>query len=277
MRFNYQRQQWKQNPLSPSLFTDAIKFIISINFLIFILQYLSGMEDELFTIFGIVPSKTFGELMLWQPFTYLFFHGGIWHVLINMFVLWMFGSELEKFWGKKEFLRFFFITGIGSGLITILFSLSSTNPVVGASGAIYGVLLAYGLLFPNRLVYLYFLIPIKVKYLVILIGAIAFFSSLNPGNSNISHLTHLSGMVIGFIYLRSSINWNTINHFVIHRKDEIKRHYEDKKNEKREALKLQVDAILDKINDVGYDNLSESEREFLFNASKNLSEDEAKN
>ncbi len=277
MRFNYQRQQWKQNPLSPSLFTDAIKFIISINFLIFILQYLSGMEDELFTIFGIVPSKTFGELMLWQPFTYLFFHGGIWHVLINMFVLWMFGSELEKFWGKKEFLRFFFITGIGSGLITILFSLSSTNPVVGASGAIYGVLLAYGLLFPNRLVYLYFLIPIKVKYLVMLIGAIAFFSSLNPGNSNISHLTHLSGMVIGFIYLRSSINWNTINHFVIHRKDEIKRHYEDKKNEKREALKLQVDAILDKINDVGYDNLSESEREFLFKASKNLSEDEAKN
>ena len=277
MRFNYQRQQWKQNPLSPSLFTDAIKFIISINFLIFILQYLSGMEGELFTIFGIVPSKTFGELMLWQPFTYLFFHGGIWHVLINMFVLWMFGSELEKFWGKKEFLRFFFITGIGSGLITILFSLSSTNPVVGASGAIYGVLLAYGLLFPNRLVYLYFLIPIKVKYLVMLIGAIAFFSSLNPGNSNISHLTHLSGMVIGFIYLRSSINWNTINHFVIHRKDEIKRHYEDKKNEKREALKLQVDAILDKINDVGYDNLSESEREFLFKASKNLSEDEAKN
>ncbi|PCJ11084.1 MAG: rhomboid family intramembrane serine protease [Candidatus Neomarinimicrobiota bacterium] len=277
MRFNYQRQQWKQNPLSPSLFTDAIKFIISINFLIFILQYLSGMEDELFTIFGIVPSKTFGELMLWQPFTYLFFHGGIWHVLINMFVLWMFGSELEKFWGKKEFLRFFFITGIGSGLITILFSLSSTNPVVGASGAIYGVLLAYGLLFPNRLVYLYFLIPIKVKYLVMLIGAIAFFSSLNPGNSNISHLTHLSGMVIGFIYLRSSINWNTINHFVIHRKDEIKRHYEEKKNEQREALKLQVDAILDKINDVGYDNLSESEREFLFKASKNLSEDEAKN
>ena len=277
MRFNYQRQQWKQNPLSPSLFTDAIKFIISINFLIFILQYLSGMEDELFTIFGIVPSKTFGELMLWQPITYLFFHGGIWHVLINMFVLWMFGSELEKFWGKKEFLRFFFITGIGSGLITILFSLSSTNPVVGASGAIYGVLLAYGLLFPNRLVYLYFLIPIKVKYLVILIGAIAFFSSLNPGNSNISHLTHLSGMVIGFIYLRSSINWNTINHFVIHRKDEIKRHYEEKKNEQREALKLQVDAILDKINDVGYDNLSESEREFLFKASKNLSEDEAKN
>ncbi len=219
--------------------------------------------------------------MLWQPFTYLFFHGGIWHVLINMFVLWMFGSELEKYWGKREFLRFFFVIGVGSGLVTVLFSLSSSTPVVGASGAIYGVLLAYGLMFPNRLVYLYFLIPIKVKYLVILIGTIAFFSSLNPGDSNISHLTHLSGMIIGFVYLRSNLssnlNWNTINHFVIHRKNEIKRHYKDKKNEKREALKLKVDAVLDKINEKGYDSLSKSEREFLFTASKKLSQEEDKN
>lgn len=215
--------------------------------------------------------------MLWQPFTYLFFHGGIWHVLINMFVLWMFGSELEKYWGKREFLRFFFVTGVGSGLVTVLFSLSSSTPVVGASGAIYGVLLAYGLMFPNRLVYLYFLIPIKVKYLVILIGTIAFFSSLNPGYSNISHLTHLSGMIIGFVYFRSNLNWNTINHFVIHRKNEIKRHYKDKKNEKREALKLKVDAVLDKINEKGYDSLSKSEREFLFTASKKLSQEEDKN
>ena len=281
MRFSYQNHRWDQSSLRPSLFTDAIKLIISINFLIFILQYFSGIEDKLFTIFGIVPSKTFGEFMLWQPFTYLFFHGGIWHVLINMFVLWMFGSELEKYWGKSEFLRFFFVTGVGSGLVTVLFGLSSSTPVVGASGAIYGVLLAYGLMFPNRLVYLYFLIPIKVKYLVILIGTIAFFSSLNPGYSNISHLTHLSGMIIGFVYLRSNLssnlNWNTINHFVIHRKNEIKRHYKDKKNEKREALKLKVDAVLDKINEKGYDSLSKSEREFLFTASKKLSQEEDKN
>ena len=277
MRFSYQNHRWDQSSLRPSLFTDAIKLIISINFLLFILQYFSGIEDKLFPIFGIVPSKTFGELMLWQPFTYLFFHGGIWHVLINMFVLWMFGSELEKYWGKREFLRFFFVTGVGSGLVTVLFSLSSSTPVVGASGAIYGVLLAYGLMFPNRLVYLYFLIPIKVKYLVILIGTIAFFSSLNPGYSNISHLTHLSGMIIGFVYFRSNLNWNTINHFVIHRKNEIKRHYKDKKNEKREALKLKVDAVLDKINEKGYDSLSKSEREFLFTASKKLSQEEDKN
>lgn len=277
MRFSYQNHPRARSPLRPSLFTEAIKLIVSINFLIFILQSLSGMEDLLFSIFGIVPSKTFGGLMLWQPFTYLFFHGGIWHVLINMFVLWMFGSELEKYWGKREFLKFFFITGVGSGLVTVLFSLGSSIPVVGASGAIYGVLLAYGLLFPNRLVYLYFLIPIKVKYLVIFIGTVAFFSSLNPEHSSISHLTHLSGMVIGFIYLRSNINWSTINRFLIYRRDEIKRRYDDKKKEKREALKLEVDEILDKINEVGYDGLSKSEREFLFKASKKLLQDEEKN
>lgn len=277
MRFSYQNHPRARSPLRPSLFTEAIKLIVSINFLIFILQSLSGMEDLLFSIFGIVPSQTFGGLMLWQPFTYLFFHGGIWHVLINMFVLWMFGSELEKYWGKREFLKFFFITGVGSGLVTVLFSLGSSIPVVGASGAIYGVLLAYGLLFPNRLVYLYFLIPIKVKYLVIFIGTVAFFSSLNPEHSSISHLTHLSGMVIGFIYLRSNINWSTINRFLIYRRDEIKRRYDDKKKEKREALKLEVDEILDKINEVGYDGLSKSEREFLFKASKKLLQDEEKN
>ncbi len=277
MRFSYQNHPGARSPLRPSLFTEAIKLIVSINFLIFILQSLSGMEDLLFSVFGIVPSRTFGKLMLWQPFTYLFFHGGIWHVLINMFVLWMFGSELEKYWGKREFLKFFFITGVGSGLVTILFSLGSSIPVVGASGAIYGVLLAYGLLFPNRLVYLYFLIPIKVKYLVILIGTVTFFSSLNPEQSSVSHLTHLSGMVIGFIYLRSNINWSTINRFLIYRRDEIKRRYDDKKKEKREALRLEVDEILDKINEVGYDGLSQSEREFLFKASKKLSQDEEKN
>lgn len=277
MRFNYQNQRWQPSPLRPALFTDAIKLIVSVNFLIFILQTLSGLEGVLFQLFGIVPKRTFGELMLWQPFTYLFFHGGIWHVLINMFVLWMFGSELEKYWGKREFLRFFFFTGVGSGIVTVLFNLGSSTPVVGASGAIYGVLLAYGLMFPNKLVYIYFLIPIKVKYLVILIGTIAFFSSINPGYSSISHLTHLSGMIIGFVYLRSNFSWSTINHFVMYQKEEIKRRYEERKHEKRDALRVEVDALLDKINEVGYDGLSQAERDFLFKASRKLAKDEEKN
>ena len=111
-----------------------------------------------------------------------------------MFVLWMFGSELERAWGKKNFLRFYFITGVGSGLGTMLFGLQSMVPIVGASGAVYGVLLAYGVMFPNRTVYLYGIIPIKSIWFVIGIGVIAFFSSFN-NFTNISHLTHLFGII----------------------------------------------------------------------------------
>ena len=89
--------------------------------------------------------------MIWQPLTYLFLHGGIWHVLINMFVLWMFGTEMESVWGSKKFLQYYLITGVGSGLIWLLFNYGNNYSVlIGASGAIYGILLAYGLMFPNR-------------------------------------------------------------------------------------------------------------------------------
>ena len=202
------KYQFQSNPgqlsYKPSLFTDAIKTLISVNFAIFILQSISSSEIMFFSNFGLVPKLVWSQLKIWQPFTYMFFHGDIWHVLINMFVLWMFGSELERAWGKKNFLHFYFITGVGSGLGTMLFGLQSTIPIVGASGAIYGVLLAYGVMFPNRTVYLYGIIPIKSIWFVIGIGVIAFFSSFN-NFTNISHLTHLFGMIIGYLYLKRPV------------------------------------------------------------------------
>ena len=106
-------------------------------------------------------------------------------------------------------MRFYFITGIGSGLGTMLFGLQSTIPIVGASGAIYGVLLAYGVMFPNRTVYLYGIIPIKSIWFVIGIGVIAFFSSFN-NFTNISHLTHLFGMIIGYLYLKEPVHFKSL-------------------------------------------------------------------
>ncbi|MFQ6674478.1 MAG: rhomboid family intramembrane serine protease [Fidelibacterota bacterium] len=274
MRYQYQSNFARGNYFRPRLFTDAIKLLVSINFAIFILQTISGQERVLFQLFGLVPRNTWSQFMIWQPLTYLFFHGGIWHVLINMFVLWMFGSELEMFWGKKEFLKYYFLTGIGSGLVTVFVNLNSSIPVVGASGAIYGVLLAYALLFPNRYVYLYFLIPIRVKYFVIFIGAMAFFSSLNPGYSNISNLTHLSGMVIGFFYLRGNVRWSLVKDFLAERKEEVKRRYEGKKKQRMDEIRLEVDRILDRINEVGYDGLTKAEKDFLYEASRKLSHQE---
>ena len=181
------KYQFQSNPgefsYKPALFTSAIKILVSINFLIFLLQSVSKSEGLFFPLFGLVPKLVWSELMIWQPVTYIFFHGGIWHVLINMFVLWMFGSELERLWGKSHFLRFYFYTGIGSGLITLLFNYQSITPIVGASGSVYGVLLAYGLTYPNRKVYLYGLIPIKSLWFVIGIGLIAFISSFNKKES----------------------------------------------------------------------------------------------
>jgi len=273
---NYNRNFDINNKFNSSLFTDGIKLLISINFLIFLLQTISNQERILFQLFGIVPTNIFFNFMIWQPFTYLFFHGGIWHVLINMFVLWMFGSELEKIWGKKNFLKYYFFTGIGSGIITVIFSLNSSIPVVGASGAVYGILLAYGLIFPERRVYLYFLIPIKVKYFIFLIGFIAFFSSFGS-NDGISHLTHLSGMIIGLIYLKSNFQFNNIKKIIFNYHFRFKNNLNKNKNQHEDDLRFEVDSILDKINKTGYDNLSEKEKIFLYEASKKLSQGKYRN
>ena len=177
----------------PQIFTDASKILVSINFSIYVLQSISGKEDVFFRLFGLVPSTFVSDLMLWQPFTYMFLHApfyssvGISHILLNMLGLWVFGRELEQAWGKTHFLKYYFITGIGSGLITYLFQMGSDSPVIGASGAVYGVLLAYGVSYPNRMLYIWGIIPVKSMWLVIIMGSIAFFGVL--GNADgISHV-----------------------------------------------------------------------------------------
>ena len=214
--------------------------------------------------------------MFWQPFTYMFFHApfyssvGISHILLNMLGLWVFGRELEQAWGKNNFIRYYFITGIGSGLITYFFQMSSENPVIGASGAVYGILLAYGISFPNRMLYIWGLIPVKSLWLVIIMGAIAFFGIL--GNADgISHVTHISGMLIGYILLKKNWNWRDIL-FSIRKKTiefHVQRHEE--KSIKKKMIQKDIDAILEKIQKVGFSGLSDGEQSKLYEASKTMS------
>jgi membrane associated rhomboid family serine protease len=273
------KYQFQSNPgqlsYKPSLFTDAIKTLISINFAIFILQSISSSEIMFFSNFGLVPKLVWSQLKIWQPFTYMFFHGDIWHVLINMFVLWMFGSELERVWGKKNFLRFYFITGIGSGLGTMLFGLQSTIPIVGASGAIYGVLLAYGIMYPNRTVYLYGIIPIKSIWFVIGIGVIAFFSSFN-NFTNISHLTHLFGMIIGYLYLKRPFHFRSLWFSVFKKILEYRIQSQEKEISRSVEMERDLNSILDKINREGFKSLTQEEEERLYKNSKNLSKSKKK-
>ena len=268
------KYQFQSNPgefsYKPTLFTNAIKVLVSVNFGIFVLQTLSNAEGLFFPLFGLVPRMVWSELMIWQPFTYLFFHGGIWHVLINMFVLWMFGSELERLWGRNHFLKFYFVTGVGSGLLTMLFSLQSITPIVGASGAVYGVLLAYGLTYPNRQIYLYGIIPIKSIWFVIGIGMIAFMSSFN-NISEVSHITHLSGMLIGYLMLKRPVEWSSLWFSIRKRTLEYRVVQEEKKATYRQKIEKDIDIILDKINREGFDSLSQKEQDSLYKGSRSLS------
>ena len=263
----------------PQIFTDAIKILVSINFSIYVLQSISGKEDVFFRLFGLVPSTFVSDLMLWQPFTYMFLHApfyssvGISHILLNMLGLWVFGRELEQAWGKTHFLKYYFITGVGSGLITYLFQMGSDNPVIGASGAVYGVLLAYGVSYPNRMLYIWGIIPVKSMWLVIIMGSIAFFGVL--GNADgISHVTHISGMVIGYFLLKKRWRWKDVL-FAIRKKTiefQVQRHEEQ--NIKVNMLQKDIDMILEKIQKLGFSGLSDEEKSKLYEASKKMSKDQ---
>jgi len=160
---------------------------------------------------GLVPLLVTHGLRLWQPLTYLFLHGGLFHLLFNMLFLWMFGVDLERSWGRRRFYHYFFLTGIGAGLLNVLVKTvidprglgSAAIPTIGASGAIYGVLLAAAVMFPDRKVWLIpFPVTIPMKIYVLILGAISFFSTLGTGGDNVSHITHLGGMLVGYLYLR---------------------------------------------------------------------------
>ena len=268
MRYQFQSEQGNLN-FKPQYFTEAIRVLISINVLLFIFRYISIDRFDLAQVFGLSSSDVWP--MIWQPLTYMFIHGDFFHLFMNMFVLWMFGSEMESIWGSRGFLKYYFITGIGSGTIWLLLNIGNPFSVlIGASGAIYGVLLAYGLMFPNRKVLIYFLFPIKVKYFVLLLGIIAFASSIGDTGSNISHLTHLSGMLIGFIYLKSPANMSKAIRLFNSILFEVRSRREEKKQAKQYITKRNIDRLLDKINDVGYDGLDEKEKKDLYNHSRNL-------
>ncbi|HSR66672.1 MAG TPA: rhomboid family intramembrane serine protease [Acidobacteriota bacterium] len=187
--------------------TPMVKYLIIACVAVFIWTALGGLE--IIQILGLVPARFWPpDLWLWQGITYIFLHGDFFHLLMNMFVLWMFGSTLEAHWGSSQFLRFFFITGIGAGLLSAAVDYSSYIPIIGASGAIYGLLAAFGMLFPERPIFIYFILPIKAKYFVLLTAGLVLFSSLGDAGSGIAHFAHLGGMLVGFLYLKG---WLTPN------------------------------------------------------------------
>lgn len=195
--------------------TPAVKGLIIVNVVIFVLRFLvSGVGDLSFDrIFGLVPWLVTRRLFLWQFVTYMFIHAGPFHILFNMLMLWMFGGDVERLWGIRRFLNYYFLTGIGAGFCSYIVSPGATTVTVGASGAIFGLLMAYGILFSDRIIYLYFLFPIRAKYFVMIMGAIEFYLTLAARGSGIANTAHLGGMIFGYGYLkrgRLSLEWRNV-------------------------------------------------------------------
>ncbi len=184
--------------------SPAVKNLLILNVSAFVLSYLlqAAGYGGIVRLGMLTPYYVTHLFFVWQLVTYLFLHAGFFHILFNMFALWMFGCELERNWGTRRFLFYYFLCGIGSGVTVVLSSPSALTSTLGASGAIYGLLLAYGLLFPDRMIYLYFLIPVRAKYFVMIMGGIEFLSALSTPGSLVSHVAHLGGMVFGLLYLR---------------------------------------------------------------------------
>lgn len=255
--------------------TRGVKILLITNVAVYLIQQFAGHQftDAL----GVTPTKVLQDLSVHQLFTYMFLHGSFFHILFNMFILWMFGTEMELTWGTKRFFKYYFLTGIAGGIFTVVFQPNSTVPTIGASAAIYGLLVAYAVLFPNRTIYLYFLFPVKVKYAVIGFVVIEFLASLAATPDGIGHWAHLGGAAVGFLYLKTDwrfrnllrslspwYHWKRIKYGRKSRKLE-------KNREKAEEIMKRVDSILDKINEVGFENITEEERRFLEDASEILS------
>ena len=202
--------------IGPGAPTPAVKALLVATIGVFIVQFASGfvtampysaVSHPLIVWFGLTPERVVSGF-LWQPITYLFLHAGFMHLIFNMLALWMFGVDLERRWGRTAFLRYYFVCGVGAGLTCVavgLLPLAATadlyfTPTAGASGAIYGLLLAYAIFFPNRIIY-YFIFPIPVRIYVLIAGLLVLYESSRGGGGSVAHFAHLGGLIFGYLYL----------------------------------------------------------------------------
>lgn len=260
--------------------TPVVKKLLIVNVVVFVMQMFTQPFGEPITrLFALRPNFVITHFAIWQLFTYMFLHGGIFHIFFNMFALWMFGCEVERTIGSREFLRFYILTGIGAGLFHFFFNWNSLSPVIGASGAIYGVLVAFAVLFPDRIVtlLLFFILPvsIKAKYLVAIFVGISLLLGIQGQlfgiSDRVAHLAHLGGAAVGFLLLKKNNLMLDVARRISRRQElkrtTVARHKEEDIRQKRK----EVDQILDKINQVGFDNISDREKKLLKEFSEFLS------
>ena len=271
------------------------KNLLVINILAFLASWvLQRSGVDLNALLGLHFFKA-SDFHFYQFFTYMFLHGGFTHILFNMFALWMFGSVIERVWGPKKFLFYYIVCGVGAGIIQEMVQLYffADIPTLGASGAVYGILLAFGMIFPNeRLFIIPFPFPIKAKWLIVGYIAIELFSAMSGPGDGVAHMAHLGGMLFGFLLIRYWRNHpdssqrfgrsygqeffdnlrrkyeerqrNQRMHAEQTKWEERRRETDEEYNQRQRQNQEEIDAILDKIRKSGYDSLTKEEKQKLF-------------
>ncbi len=206
--------------------TPTVRLLIIINVTIFLLIKIAAIHpNEVYNILGLRPALVTQQRTFWQLITYLFLHDSTswlsFHLIFNMLMLWWFGADIERAWGGKLFLRYYFLSGIAAGLLVVLTSWTSYNVTIGASGAIMALLLAFAMSYPNRIILVMFVLPMKAKYLVLVIALLEFFATVGSQRDNISHVAHLGGLLFGllwFLYYSGRLQLPDLHKFMRHRR-----------------------------------------------------------
>lgn len=190
--------------------TPAVKAIIIANVAVFLLTV--ALPELVIGYLGLSPAAILERGWIWQLVTYLFVHSpsSLMHIVFNMLAVWMFGVDLERRWGTIGFAKFYFVAGVGAGICTVLASLAPfawadatyRSVTVGASGAVYGLLMAWALLFPYREILFMFIFPLQARTFVLIVGAIAFLSAVGASGTGVSNLAHLGGLLAAWLYLK---------------------------------------------------------------------------
>jgi len=246
----------------------TIRQLILINVIVFLVTALLGFEGRhtVNTTFGLVPANLL-KGMVWQVGTYMFLHGGLMHLVFNMFALLMFGSDLERWWGSRNFLKYYLLCGVGGGVLQVLsaFLFGGVNAsIIGASGAVFGVLIAYGMAFPERQVLLWFVIPVSARALVaIFVFLEVMFVLQQPSGGGIARFAHLGGALVGYLYLKQE--------FLIRKWKRLmgqSRSRGPRSDPRDEVSDEVIDTILDKISREGMGSLSAEEKRILHDSAE---------
>lgn len=204
----YSERPYAAGYSSSGLFPTGVKWLLTVNIAVFVLSVLAAGTrfSDVIQAMTLYPEKAIGEGHLWQLFTYQFIHGGIMHILGNMLGLYFFGQLVERAWGTKEFLKYYFLCAVGAGIcVCVLGYLTGTQYLgtVGASGAVFGLLLAGAMLFPDQ-IFLFFLVyPLKLKHVAWIYGGIAFLGLVSSHAGGVSDIAHLGGMLFGYSYIKT--------------------------------------------------------------------------